>query len=104
MWICFLFYFDWTFKANGGASGWVTDSNEYEAENADYSIGRFVWDTFSNYLLVVIMINIVSGIIIDSFGDLRDKEYDKIIDITEKCFICGNEKFEFEKFISSKGF
>ncbi|KRX08878.1 MIR motif [Pseudocohnilembus persalinus] len=103
MLICFLFYFDWTFKANGGTSGWITDNSE-ESSQADYVFGRFVWDTFSNYILVIIMINIVSGIIIDSFGDLRDKEYDKVVDITEKCFICGNDKSDFEKQIYSKGF
>lgn len=76
MFLCFLFYFDWTFKANGGMSGWITDNSD-EGERAIYSPGRLLWDTFSNLILVVIMVNIVAGIIIDTFGDLRDKEVEK---------------------------
>jgi inositol 1,4,5-triphosphate receptor type 1/inositol 1,4,5-triphosphate receptor type 3 len=35
------------------------------------------------------MVNIVAGIIIDTFGSLREEENDKLIDKTENCFICG---------------
>ena len=41
------------------------------------------------------MVNIVAGIIIDTFGDLRDKEQEKKKDIEEKCFICGIEKYSY---------
>ena len=39
------------------------------------------------------MINIVSGIIIDTFGSLREEENAKTSDIQDICFICGLEKY-----------
>ena len=38
------------------------------------------------------MVNIVSGIIIDTFGALRNMENEKDKDINDKCFICDNLK------------
>ena len=43
------------------------------------------------------MVNIVAGIIIDTFGSLREEEGDKIRDIEDKCFICGNLKTTFDR-------
>lgn len=40
------------------------------------------------------MIAIVSGIIIDTFKILREKENEKLQDILNKCFICGLDKLE----------
>lgn len=36
------------------------------------------------------MLNIVAGIIIDTFGSLREDEANKLSDKIDKCFICGN--------------
>jgi len=46
-------------------------------KNFNQNIGRFFFDNLSNYILVIIMINIVAGVIIDTFGALRSKENDK---------------------------
>ncbi|CAD8103545.1 unnamed protein product [Paramecium sonneborni] len=101
---CFLFTFDWTFKANGGVGGYLSD---LEDENIveKYQLGRFVFDNTSNIFLVIIMVNIVAGIIIDTFGSLREEESNKIRDIEDKCFICGNLKTTFDRLqdISSMG-
>jgi len=42
-----------------------------------YTPARFLSDTINNLLNVVIMISIVSGIIIDTFGSLREEENSK---------------------------
>jgi inositol 1,4,5-triphosphate receptor type 1/inositol 1,4,5-triphosphate receptor type 3 len=55
--------------------------------------GRLIFDTLNNLIIAVIMVNISAGIIIDTFGSLREKEGEKIKDIEEKCFICGNLKY-----------
>lgn len=39
------------------------------------------------------MLNIVAGIIIDTFGSLREEEASKKEDILNYCFICGNEQY-----------
>jgi len=46
-------------------------------KNFNQNIGRFIFDNLANYILVIIMINIVAGVIIDTFGALRSKENDK---------------------------
>ena len=37
------------------------------------------------------------GIIIDTFGDLRAKEKEKVDDMRELCFICNLERAEFDR-------
>lgn len=55
-----------------------------------YGIGRFFYDNISNIGLAIIMLNIVGGIIIDTFGSLREEENAKLADKDDNCFICGN--------------
>ena len=39
------------------------------------------------------MVEIVGGIIIDTFGSLREIDMARNEDIQERCFICGIERF-----------
>jgi inositol 1,4,5-triphosphate receptor type 1/inositol 1,4,5-triphosphate receptor type 3 len=43
------------------------------------------------------MINIISGIIIDTFGTLRDSLGKYTYDLENYCFICGFDKETIEK-------
>ena len=47
-------------------------------------------------LVINILLNIIFGIIIDTFGELRDQNQAHLKDIQENCFICGNQRFLFE--------
>ena len=40
--------------------------------------------------------NISLGIIIDTFGELRDRNKENNKEIREKCFICGKNRYEFD--------
>ena len=42
------------------------------------------------------MLNIVAGIIIDTFGSLREEEGNKLNDMVDNCFICGNLKYYYQ--------
>ena len=46
---------------------------------------------------MIIMINIVSGIIIDQFGTLREDLAKYTFDLDNYCFICGFDKETIEK-------
>ena len=35
------------------------------------ALPRYIFDTLANYIMAIIMINIVAGVIIDTFGQLR---------------------------------
>ena len=39
----------------------------------------------------------VSGLIIDSFGELRDKEETLTNEMATKCFVCGLPKSKFDR-------
>ena len=43
------------------------------------------------------MMNIVSGLIIDSFSIIRDQDQKSVEDKENKCFICGNTRDDIEK-------
>ena len=60
---------------------------------ANYSAGRFAFDNLFNLILLIILLTITTGIIIDTFGQLREQEGEKNEDIREKCFICGFDRY-----------
>lgn len=69
---------------------------------ANYSTGlfylRFFFDTTLSIILTNIMLNIVTGIIIDEFGSIKDALHEKVEDIQNVCFICGISREDFERF------
>ena len=48
-------------------------------------------------ILKLLLLNIVFGIILDSFGELRETQSIKRNDLENHCFICHKNRFEFEK-------
>lgn len=62
-----------------------------------YVLGRFFYDNFFNILLIIVMLNIVAGIIIDTFGSLREELGNYTNDLENFCFICGFDKETIEK-------
>ncbi len=73
--VIFFFHQNNLIKANGGVGGYLTDTNG-NGDEMNYSPSRFAFDNTSNIILVIIMVNIVAGIIIDTFGSLREAEAD----------------------------
>ena len=77
LFLCFIITFDWSFKANGGIGGYLYTMSHQDNLNQDkfpFSSKRLAFDNIYYILLQIIMINIVSGIIIDKFGELRSQE------------------------------
>lgn len=58
--------------------------------------GRWVFDLTFFILVNIILLNIIFGIIIDTFGDLRDQRKEELKDIEEKCFICSQSRYDFD--------
>merc|ERR1711907_344385 len=57
----------------------------------------FFFDVSYWAFVSVTLINMVAGIIIDSFGQLRDLYNKANEDMTSKCFICGINAAEFNR-------
>ena len=66
-------------------------------EAPSHSIFRLVFDVSSWLLITVLLLNIVSGIIIDTFGELRDRRSSVDKDLESKCFICGIDRMHFQR-------
>lgn len=66
--------------------------NEY----GDDAAAKYIFDISYQIFIVVIMVAIITGIIIDTFADLRSERNDIEDDINNRCFICsqGREVFE----------
>lgn len=96
-WKCLLTAIDRSFKSDGGLGGFLTPSNEVKPDDVTYFMVRFAFDNIYFILLMIIMINIVSGIIIDTFGTLREELNEYNFDLENYCFICGFDKEVIEK-------
>jgi inositol 1,4,5-triphosphate receptor type 3 len=57
---------------------------------------RFIVDFVFFLLVIIILLNIIFGIIIDTFSELREEKKERQLDITEKCFICNIDKSVFD--------
>ncbi|CAK81773.1 unnamed protein product (macronuclear) [Paramecium tetraurelia] len=124
MWQCIFISFDLTFKFTGALGSGIMDydtitqitqnydmvvngwdrvkysQNEYDGVDHQFTsnyFSRFVFDNAVNIVLVMIMLNMIQGIIVDTFGSLREKLQERIKDQTMKCFICGITREKFEK-------
>jgi hypothetical protein len=58
---------------------------------------KFLFDISYNLFIVVIMVAIITGIIIDTFADLRTERNAIEDDIMNKCFICSMNREIFER-------
>lgn len=61
-------------------------------KGGELNMKRFIFDNMFNVILVILVVEIISGIIIDTFGALRE-EHNKITEsIENKCMICGKNR------------
>jgi len=77
-------------RAGGGIGDILQPSNGISNPGTDYP-GRFVFDMTFYILIIIILNNMVFGIILDTFGELREKKDDIDEDISSRCFICSLE-------------
>ena len=71
----------------------------------DVYVGRFVFDNLFNLILVFILLNMIQGIIIDTFGSLREELAQRQNDQKFICFVCGIDMEKLDKSSESdKGF
>merc|ERR1711959_638040 len=82
---CLMGHFDYGFRS---APVWGSAKLTYV---------RFGFDYFYNLLVILIMAAIISGIIIDTFADLRTQQQEINDDMTTKCFICSLDQSSLER-------
>jgi hypothetical protein len=87
LWDTFKLLVTFGVRANEGVGAYMTPNIH----------GRFILDMFFFLIIVVILMNIFFGIIIDTFGKLRNLKVEREADEANKCFICGVEEHYFLK-------
>jgi inositol 1,4,5-triphosphate receptor type 1/inositol 1,4,5-triphosphate receptor type 3 len=90
--ICLITTFDQGFKNGGGVGEYLEPWG-----SGTVDIPRLLYDNLFNIIIMIIMLNIVQGIIIDTFAVLREEQERNLADIELKCFICGLSKEEIER-------
>ena len=83
---CFMMVLNYGSSAGGGL-GDVIAIPSYRT-NVGVFVGRFFYDMFFFILIVLVMGNIFLGIIVDSFGELRNINIEKEKDVNNICYIC----------------
>jgi len=82
---------------SGGGIADVIGAQPYLSDDVGIFIGRVVFDLSFFILMIILLLNLIFGMIIDAFGDLRDQKSSNEEDEKNVCFICGIERSEFEK-------
>ena len=93
VWVCFTQTFNEGIRQGGGIGDVL---NRYNQANSKYYATWILVVTFF-IIINVIFLNIIFGIIIDTFSELRDHERERLYDETENCFVCGVDRTEFCK-------
>ena len=67
----------------------------YHLENQSYW-ERVLFDFTFFVVMMILLLNVIFGIIIDAFGNMRENSNKLLEDIENKCYICGLPKFELD--------
>ena len=78
---------------NGGGIGDVLRS---PSSSEPKFIFRVVYDLLFYFILIVITLNLIFGVIIDTFADLRSEKQQKDEILKNTCFICGLDRGSFD--------
>ena len=91
---CLIFHFDVGVRSGGG----IGDSLPLTSIKNLYDFSlRYVGD-FSFYIIVTLLIlNMINGIIITTFSQIREENDKRTEELEDKCYICGKTKVEFEE-------
>ena len=87
---CFATHLSYGMRFDGG----IADRMEPASftHEKEYYIGRFFYEELYFLILVILVLNIIYGVIIDAFSELRNNEEKINRDKEEVCFICGIDK------------
>nr|XP_037876698.1 inositol 1,4,5-trisphosphate receptor isoform X5 [Bombyx mori] len=91
---------------NGGGIG---DILRAPASFEPLFVARVVYDLLFFFVVIIIVLNLIFGVIIDTFADLRSEKQQKELILKSTCFICGlnrsafdNKTVSFEEHIKSE--
>jgi inositol 1,4,5-triphosphate receptor type 1 len=78
---------------NGGGIGDILRAPS--SEEALF-VARVVYDLLFFFVVIIIVLNLIFGVIIDTFADLRSEKQQKELILKNTCFICGLNRSAFD--------
>jgi inositol 1,4,5-triphosphate receptor type 1 len=81
---------------SGGGLGDFLPQENYAFH--DQNFARFFFDLLFFGLITTIGLNVVFGIIVDTFSELRDDKYRTTELMNSQCFICGRQSHDFQRY------
>jgi len=94
MFHCFMTTINWGLRMGGGIGDVLIES--HWNDQSEY-FSRFLYDLSFFIFVVIILLNIIFGIIIDTFAELRDNKKNMDEDMKNVCFICNIGRYNFDK-------
>lgn len=92
---CVTTHFDYGMRFDGGIADRMSRASYTFTKG--YYLARFFYEEFYFIILVILMLNMIFGIIIEAFSELRAHEASIETDKNEVCFICSVNKETCEK-------
>ncbi|EJD74264.1 cation channel family protein [Loa loa] len=90
--MCILTTLNWGLRNGGG----IGDVLRNVAPHEESFLSRIVYDLTFFIVIIIIVLNLVFGVIIDTFGDLRAERNEKVDQLRNNCFICGLGRGRFD--------
>ncbi|XP_046406859.1 inositol 1,4,5-trisphosphate receptor isoform X3 [Ischnura elegans] len=78
---------------NGGGIG---DILRAPSSKEALFVARVVYDLLFFFIVIIIVLNLIFGVIIDTFADLRSEKQQKELILKNTCFICGLNRSAFD--------
>ena len=91
---CALFHFDSGVRSGGGIGDLLPSRSIHDTFG--YSL-RYIGDLAFFIIVILLILNMINGIIITTFSQLREENEKRKAELDDKCYICGFDKDKFEK-------
>lgn len=77
---------------NGGGIG---DILRAPSSKESLFVARVIYDLLFFFIVIIIVLNLIFGVIIDTFADLRSEKQQKELILKNTCFVCGKNYYTF---------
>ena len=90
---CTISYFNIGVRSGGGI-GAILPMKNYDDTYLFWV--RYISDMVFFISVILLLLNMVNGVIVSTFSQIREENNARDQDITNKCFICSIDRLEFE--------
>jgi hypothetical protein len=99
-WFCSVTIFDSWYKADGTIGGWLDEEASSLSSGDEYNTDgvRIVSDFVFNFIIGILLLEIFSGILTDTFAKIRSEQEDLNSIRESRCFVCNKESKVFPDF------